>query len=98
MKSWVDLKAEILENFDFSKVRKVMKTLDWKWERNGIKAVPKKKELRQQATALMDRLIYDLSQDLTLSEKSVATGGFRVQGWYEEGIPNLSLAFEVDEW
>lgn len=78
----------IMDNFDFDKVQKVMEFLNWKWvsTENGIPSV---QELRSQARRLIKEAIEE--------KVRIATGGFRVDYFYEdEGY--VELSFIVDQW
>lgn len=78
----------IMDNFDFDKVQKVMEFLNWKWvsTENGIPSV---QELRSQARRLIKEAIEE--------KVRIATGGFRVDYFSEDG-GYVELSFIVDQW
>lgn len=92
MKTKEECIDEIIDGFDFKKVRKVMKFLKWEWEPSG--EIPNKKELRNTARDLLSR-----AWDNTLSEKMdyvVATGGFEVSTWYSaKKVSFINLSFII---
>lgn len=65
---------DILESFDFEKVHKVMKFIDWQWAilANGkyIFRVPTVLELKERAKELL--------MDSTENKRSISSGGFEV--------------------
>lgn len=76
---------EVLDNFDFDKVKKAMDALNWIWI--GCDGVPAIYDLRKQSRRLLKDAI---EKNLSL----VSTGGFRAG--YNDNI--LSLDFIVTEW
>lgn len=60
---------QILDNFDFEKVYKVMKTLRWEWNFCGEYHIPNSEELRTEAARLLTIADGDIYQ-------SVTAGGF----------------------
>lgn len=95
---------EIMDNFDFHKVHKVMKCLGWKWafSENGI---PEIYELKEEARRLLNECLYSIIQNAEESW-NIATGGFKVHATNykdaevedDEFHIGLSLSFEVEEW
>lgn len=83
-----DIKAidEILQEFDFEKVHKVMKFLKWQWAfTNGI---PNIEDMKKLAKDLLTRVCEEKTS-------CTGTGGFTARR-YEKGI--LSLEFNVTTW
>ena len=84
-KSFECLSKKIMEAFDFPKVHKVMKCLDWYWtmgeERMGIPSIP---TIQRSAMELLKKA-YDNRKG------SISTGGF--SAGMEDG--ELWLSFEV---
>ena len=82
---------EIMDWFEFSKVAKTMKLLQWGWGLPPV--VPEESKIRQEAR----RLLSMVSQD-----KVVSCGGFVArldEGKYKDGKwVRVRLAFEVDSW
>lgn len=77
---------EILDEFDFEKVHRVMVALDWQWY--GIDGVPSIGDLRRQARSLLQKVV-DSKDTL-----SVGTGGFTAYTHY--GV--LGLRFEISSY
>jgi len=73
---------EILDEFDFEKVHKVMTALDWEWY--STDGVPSIAELRREARRLLKDLVNGRHQ-------SISTGGFTA--YMHDGL--LGLRFEV---
>lgn len=100
----INVLDEIMENFDFEKVKKVIDTLDWKWD--GLERfdptdnfklkkgfyVPTLDEIKQFAA----NLLWDCAN---MKDAVVATGGFRVEKDFSDPEdPWMRLAFEVTDW
>ena len=79
---------QVLDNFNFEKVKKVMIALDWKWYINLKEGcqVPSMYQLIKQA----ERLLYDIKKRDCIF---LATGGFEVH--YQYG--SLTLKFILEE-
>lgn len=80
---------EVLKNFDFEKVRKVMVLLDWKWHGDGEPEIPS-----------IYRMI-ELSRNLLKKAGKrkhglVATGGFIAR--HDDGNFELSFVLESFEY
>jgi len=87
-----DASNEVLDNFDFDKVLKVMEFLDWKWQGK----IPEKVELIQTARKLLIEtmeMLFDKSEEIT----AISTGGFQAEAWLEDGKPVCSLKFIIEE-
>jgi hypothetical protein len=80
----------IMGNFDFKKVRKVMKALNWKWAHSKKMARPKLPELRSMAYSLLRGAADDVSGPTSHQ----ACGGFIAN---RDGS-TLTLMFSVAEW
>ena len=81
--------AEIMEDFDFKKVHKVMTFLDWKWAiGKGERTVPSVYRLIKQA----EQLLTEVTKYDDGGHHEVATGGLRVV-FDEDG--DLELRFEI---
>jgi hypothetical protein len=95
---------DILDEFDFEKVSKVMEALEWKWC-DAADGIPRIGELRKKARYLLKEVYQkafaaDLGVDYVL-----ATGGFKaraVKGMMPDDDFNwkiyLELTFEVASW
>jgi len=79
---------DVLGNFDFERVHKVMTCLDWKW-REGI---PNYYQLIKTAKDLLERV---LKKDI----KYIGTGGFTAtKEVFDDGDIRLGLYFSVADW
>ena len=76
---------EVLDNFDFDKVKKAMDALNWIWI--GCDGVPSIYDLRKKSRRLLKEAIKQNSY-------RISTGGFRAG--YSNNV--LSLDFIVTEW
>lgn len=74
---------EILDEFDFERVHKVMVALDWQWYNTA--GVPSIGDLRRAARSLLQQVVDGKNLRYT------ATGGF--VAYMEDGV--LGLRFEV---
>ena len=84
-------KSEIMRDFNFAKVQRVMKFLDWKWARAKSKeCVPSIQELKETAEFLMEQVI----EKDSMKYHYVSTGGFKAEFFPQSG---LNLSFYVDE-
>lgn len=78
---------QIMENFDFEKVHKVMVALEWEWHfGHGCSGIPSVHTLKEEASRLLS--------DAWMIKTTVSTGGFSAV--YNDGC--LSLSFIVEEW
>lgn len=85
----------IMDNFDFAKVRKVMKALKWKWA--GVKGdedgVPTEQEIGDFAA----KLLWDLVNDP--KNKAIGQGGFFAEkDFLDPDDPWIQLSFHVEDW
>lgn len=95
---------EIMDNFDFHKVHKVMKFLNWRWA-FAEEGVPEICELKDTARRLLNECLYNLIKHGEDSW-SIATGGFYVRATnYKDAEVEeddfhigLKLSFEVADW
>jgi hypothetical protein len=85
---------EVMDEFDFGKVAKAMKALDWRWATTAG-MVPLECDLRQQARKLLG-LAYDGATDFNVSPYMTGTGGF--EATYSKEYDNLGLKFVVASW
>ena len=78
---------EILENFDFDRVYKVMQHLDWKWDGDEV---PNHYQLIRQARKLLEEAVkYGYN-----NHHEVSMGGFKAT--FDNG--DLTLEFIVDKY
>jgi hypothetical protein len=85
---------EVMDQFDFGRVAKAMKVLDWKWV-NAEEGVPQEWELRQEARRLLN-LAYDGAIEFNVSPYTTWTGGF--EATYSKEWDDLGLKFIVASW
>ena len=76
----------IMDNFDFSRVLKAMRALNWEWGAGGKEHEPDETELRSEARLLLKNA-WDHSA-------TFACGGF--WAYFADGV--LSLHFTVSDW
>lgn len=91
---------DILEQFDFKTVHKVMKDLDWEWYNSD--GVPTIKELKEAAKEKLYRA-YFTCREQNKEEYFVASGGLkatctRYETDFGNFAYNLSLEFVLKEW
>jgi hypothetical protein len=79
--------VEIMANFDFKKVRKVMELLNWRWTDVGV---PEVLHLRKAARKLMGDI-----QDDTIRLES---GGFCVDVDRSPFGDSIRLSFQISDW
>ena len=92
-----DMLEDIMDNFDFRKVARVMKFLNWKWASlNGEEHVPTETEIRTEARRLIISLIDKVGTDKEI--RSVETGGFGVFFNEYDGKPDITLRFILEDW
>lgn len=73
MKTEQDMIDEVMDNFDFDKVHKMMAAVGWKWAKeDGGYTVPDIQRLKKAARYLIKKAIKDDVID-------ISTGGFEVQ-------------------
>jgi hypothetical protein len=86
--------SEVIENllneFDFQKVMKVMELLDWKW----IGERPTLTQLRNTAQSLLEDVLYEGRRN-DYKPWDMGTGGFVVEYRVYHGREHLGLAFNV---
>lgn len=81
---FAQLSNEILDHFNFEKVEKAMRALDWKWASSV--STPTIEELKETAIYLMKKAYKENTK--------ISTGGFTSS--YKKG--NLELCFHVCQW
>lgn len=96
---------EILEEFNFNKVRKAMWHLDWKWA-TAADGIPTIEELKETAERLLRQAAeYRLSKEYGDVDWGTpilsSTGGFEATAWCDETktrITGLQLQFVLTEY
>ena len=86
-----DALDNIMDNFDFDQVHKVMVFLNWKWANmNGGLNVPEKYELRSEARRLLKMAIEE--------KTTVSTGGFIAEYTEKEESRWMDLKLVISDW
>ena len=86
----------ILDNFDFIKVYKVMDSLNWTWVKGDTRYFPDILELKKCAKQLLEQAS---SEGMKAKEDFfVSTGGFTVEFFYLKETKLLKLSFAIEEW
>lgn len=93
--SMYDEIEDILDNFDFEKVKKVMDALEWVYHDSPDNTVSIA-ELRKMARGLLKEVYNSSNSD----HRFTACGGFEVERWMYPGETTkyLYLKFVVSEW
>lgn len=81
---------EILDQFDFEKVKKVMDALNWTWAMGTKAHVPDTPELRKKAREMLWGLVRSRRQS-----RRIKAGGLVVE---KDDDGTLELRFEVTAW
>ena len=105
MDKTIKILDDIVDNFDFEKVKKTMDALDWKWsdlERFDPKQdfkkvkgyfVPTLDEIKEFAA----KLLWDLANDP--KNHVIGTRGFRAEKDFSDpNDPWMRLSFEIEQW
>lgn len=88
---------EILDNFDFKKVKKVMRFLEWTYANkgDGKPFKPKMADIIDTAEKVIEWAIKSAQESATKTGYS-ATGGFHATADLTESNPYLTLAFQIE--
>lgn len=82
---------DIIYNFDFEKVHKIMKILKWRWFIGGELVIPSVQQLVKQARKLLFRAATETT--------SVELGGFKATAKYsKKDVLNLRLEFILERY
>lgn len=92
MKTTDEKIENILDNFNFEEMHKVMTFLNWTWYNDKVPTID---ELKEKAKALLNRLHELLKKE---NKVSVCSGGFRVIGERVGETISLELLFECTSW
>ena len=65
---------DIMDEFNFGEVQRVMESLDWTW--SGTGCVPEEYDLRKGARQLLKQAAEMIDEESTASGGSTSTGGF----------------------
>ena len=93
MRYYQDYIDDILDNFEFERMHKVMKYLDWKWATTS--GVPSVSDLRRKARSLLKDTIEALQIN---KQYYCATGGLAVTGVDCDDGLYLRLDFVLTSW
>lgn len=100
MTDYRDSIDEIIDWFDFERVRRVMAFMEWEWHDSG--GVPEIPELRRHARRLLNQAAEGLLRDNQSDDSrfAVSCGGFTaVANRYEDTDKiYLRLTFAIAEW
>lgn len=88
---------EVVKNFDFSKVKKVMKALNWTWKSSNDK-VPSIPQLKKAAKETLWRT-YEFAEKNNEEAIWTSSGGFTAKGYYSKNEDKLCLTlfFTIDD-
>jgi hypothetical protein len=88
---------DIVDDFDFEVVKKVMDFLDWQWV-DADEGIPRIGELRKKARLLLSEVAVKvlLSAEIE-ADYNIATGGFRASAHKYDDKVYLKLSFELTE-
>lgn len=95
-KKIIKILDEIMDEFDFEKVKKTMDALGWQWAyAKGENGVPTLDEIKQAAANLLWDLATDPDPEITIH----AIGGFRAERDFSDPEnPWMRLSFEITDW
>lgn len=94
---------DVMDNFNFEQVQKVMDFLDWKWYISGSSEVPTVETLRKEARRLLDMAFQSAEKkefnDEGFREETVASGGLEAYARNDENGSYFSeLRFIVEDF
>jgi hypothetical protein len=95
MKTTDEMIQEILDNFDFEQMHKVMTFLNWKWYYD---AVPTIEELKEIAKNLLNQTVKGINNFKGFNNLFCSSGGFRAIGKKDGEVIYLELLFECTSW
>ena len=81
---------EVIENFDFVKVHKVMESLNWTWANN------KKSKNKNSQYQKDEKNTYEYCKKGKLD--CCSSGGFEVSIWKEDGEKIINVKFILEEF
>lgn len=90
---------EILDCFDFERVKKVMDHLNWEWVLSDS-GVPEIYELRKRARELLQTVVVGVQKKESEGSYFTATGGFYAEArvYPDDSKIYLRLSFQVTDW
>lgn len=84
---------EVIENFDFVKVHKVMESLNWTWANN------KKSKNKIPSIKRMKKRVRELYEDCKKGKVDCcSSGGYEVSIWKEDGEEIINVKFILEEF
>ena len=88
----------VLDEFDFATVHKVMEFLEWNWF-GAMDGIPTLSEIRKSARRLLIEVANDVARNNEIDAQSNrATGGLRAEAYKGDEKTYLKLSFELAEW
>lgn len=84
-------KQEIMDNFDFEKVFKVMVVLSWRWSIKGVLRAPTVEEIKDTASSIIDSL-------LNSDYREIQSGGFTARYEESEDDKYIKLEFVIEHY
>lgn len=87
---------EILKNFDFKKVKNVMKFLKWYWFLNNKMSIPKIKEMKYTIDEMYHKCFDNMVKN-NYKYFSVETGGFRITLFNQKEFIQVKLEFILEQ-
>jgi len=104
MKKWKELKEEVLQNFNYEEVIKVMGFLNWTWSASleGEDYIPNKERIQLSLSERCDNAIEGIKELEIGNTYYASSGGLKVTAstWYEDGkvVKHLECEFVVTSW
>ena len=87
---------DIIRSFDFGRVHRVMKDMNWRWATTEDGGVPTIQELQDTARSLMFGATWDYESKPNQPWTFRATGGLKALVLCSDEGPFLELSFEVE--
>lgn len=91
---------ECINNFNFTRVHRVMKFLDWKWQNkiHGESQIPTIGELVLAAQSRLEEANKKIDKTKDIDETCIASGGLKASAHWDEGEVNFELEFILADW
>ena len=96
-----DMINEVLAHFDFDKVHKVMKALNWTWVDEGV---PDVRTIKESAEERMNSAIEQVTDRSNTEHQDIGwisySGGLKAMAWRDadHNLARVQLEFIVTEW
>lgn len=91
-----EIYEEMISEFDFEKVHKVMTLLDWTWVDSG-KLPPTIERMKMTVRELFDQIYSSVNRDKR-DHSVIATGGFQITYTECKSYNMYELEFVVENW